>query len=139
MADIGRAVHVYLQTIPTVTAIAGTRGSPGILKKDVTLPAYTYRVISSNPHGHLGGPFGAVESRVQIDCYGTHLQTYDLAERIRLAMLVQTRPLEMNSIGVDRVRHEGGRDLEQPPTDGSDNWRRLRSDDYMILHDEAQP
>lgn len=138
MADIGKAIHVYLQTQVGVTNLASTRGYPEQLPVDPTLEAYTYSVVSSNEVRGLGnGASGVGESRVQIDAVAdTHIQAQALAAAIRAAML-KTTPITMDTLVIDRVYRDGQHTSVEPPVDGDDANFHIASQDFVVTHDET--
>lgn len=146
MAGIGQEVHTYLQTVSAVTDLTGTRGYPRVLPQNPTKDgngdieeAYTYRVITKRSVQHLTGLAGIAETRIQIDSYAAkETEAAELDEQIRLAMLA-TPPLTMGSTVVDKVLQVDTGSDEEPPTDGSDNWRYRYRSDYELTHDEATP
>lgn len=139
MADIGTAVHTYLQSKSAVTTLCSTRGFPNNPKKGVARPYYVYALISSTHDKYLRGVSGIAFSRIQIDCYADRaLDAYALHEQIRLAMMAQG-PLTMGTVVVDDVTQEGDTRTSESPPDAGDAWLYRYSTDYMLAHDEAIP
>lgn len=140
MANIGKNIHVYLQTKSGVNSLT-TRGYPSAREQGSALPSYIYRIIDSQHAAHLQGASGVAISRVQIDCYAaTQIDANALAEAIRIELLRQPVPT-MDSVGVDCVTHENGPIDFGPikPEDGSDDWLYVTTDDYVLIHHEEIP
>lgn len=140
MANIGLDAHIYLQGFTSVTDIAGDRGSPGALKKDEQRPQYAYTIISGDHLQHLTGISGVAVPRLQITCHALdQITANSLSEQIRL-VLMKPPPLVMNGNVVDKVLHDNGPiDQTQRPIDGSDVFRYIVVDDYLIFCTEAIP
>ena len=138
MADVGHAVHTYLQSKPTVTALASSRGYPNNAPESETGTLYVYAEISTDEQQHLGSSSisGIATTRVQVDAWSNdYLQASALAEQIRQAMLA-TRPITMGALTVDKVLRDGKFTDAHKPIDGSDGWRHRVSQDFLLTHNE---
>lgn len=139
MADIGTAIQDYLAADATVSGLVGTRIRPDVLKQGETMPAVTYRVISTrHEHNINGAKTGIARSRIQIDCYAeTRLGANALAEAIRKSGILDrghktTHGVYIYSVQIDAGQSHG---IEQPD-DGSDEFRRITSQDYAFTYGE---
>ena len=138
MSDAGKAFRTYLQTKSGVTNLISTRMYPDNLPENHTLPCAVYYVISDVKEHHLGGAAALATVRIQVDCYAaTRTGANALAEAIRDAAdgysgaagdeRFQTCHLETQRYDTDT------------PADGSDLYRYLVSQDWMISLTESAP
>ncbi len=85
----------------------------------------------------LLGISGLAHTRMQIDCEAaTRGGANNLAEKVRLAPLQGLRGA-MENIFVNSVTLDGRRDFEYQPEDSSEDYTYVRSQDFIIAHEEA--
>lgn len=131
--DIGAGVNAKLLSTAAVKAIVADRGFPDVLPQKVTLPAYTFTLISDVPSHHMGGISGLSEARVQIDCYAaTRTIANQLAEAVRIAIDAQRGTFGTESV---RTCHlENTFSSPEQPVDGSSEWRYVTTQDYLVWY-----
>ena len=89
MAEIAQVLVAYLQADTTLAALIGTRIYPITLPQEPTLPALTFRRVSSVRKVDHGGKVGYTLARYQFDCYGaTYLQASEVYRRLDGALLI---------------------------------------------------
>ena len=131
--DIGISLQTHLVAQSGVNAICADRGHPDNLPKDCLLPAFTYEVISEQPHHHLGGTSGLREARIQFDCYAaTRKQANELDEAILAALDMQRATL--GGTYCNTVQAQDRISGTDPPIDASDQWRYIAIRDYLIFY-----
>jgi hypothetical protein len=138
--DIGISINTYLLAQTSVTAICAQRGYPGHLPQSCLYPAFTISKVSDTPSHHLGGVSGLRQARLQIDCFddkcpghvGTRKRCNELDEAI-LAALDMQRGV-MGGTFVNTIQNENYLEDDEPPTDGSDDWRYSTTRDYLVFY-----
>lgn len=130
--DIGTGMHTYVLAQAGVKALVADRGFPGHLPEALQkYPAYAYRVISDVPENDLQGESGLSQARVQFDCYAdTRSGANALAEAIR-AVIAGKRGARGNE-QVRTCHLENTFQDDEQPDDGSDEWRYLTTQDYLV-------
>jgi hypothetical protein len=138
--DIVASLNSYLLAQSSVTTICAQRGYPGHLPKGCLYPAYTITKISDVPSHHLGGVSGLRESRVQVDSYDdgcpNHVGTRKVCNQLDEAILAAIDMLQTttNSTAIRTVQAENYFEDDEPPTDGSDQWRYVSTRDYLVWY-----
>lgn len=139
MADIGTAIQDYLTADATVSGLVGTRIRPDVIKQSETMPAVSYRTISTrHEHNINGAKTGIARSRIQFDCFAdTRIGANALAEAIRKSGILDrghttTHGVYIYSVEIDAGASHG---IEQP-NDGSDQFRYVTSQDYAFTYGE---
>lgn len=132
--DIGAGMNTYLLAQAAVKAIVADRGYPDILPESLkAYPAYAYTVISDIPSHHLTGISGLSQARVQFDCYAeTRRESNLLAETIRLA--IDSNETTMGGEVVRTCHLENTFRSVDEPNDGSDKWRYITTQDYLVIY-----
>jgi hypothetical protein len=138
MADIAAAVRTYLLTQSTVTDVCGTRVSFDVLPQNVTLPAVVVSVVDTEANNHMSSGSQIARSTVEIESYATtRTAANNLAEQIRLVL--QHYEGAAGSVTIVGATLRDERDDRDPPVDGSQVFRRIRSQDYEIWYAHAAP
>lgn len=140
LPDIGTAVRQYLLTRDRVSEVVGTRIYTDVLPKEATLPCIVYFVVTGRSEEHLLGASGMAHTTIQFDCYATtRAAANNLAERMRTAPLVGLRGrIGTPSIFVYGINLSGpARYSPDTPTDGSDEYRYLNSQDFLFSHSQV--
>lgn len=117
-----------------VSAQVGTRVAWGRRpQSDATLPAIVLHKITGIRDYVMSGASGMVESRVQVDCYGT---TYAAAKQAARAVMTAVNSYSGTVSGTvfQRISIDGERDTNEADTAGNNLHRT--SIDLMIWHDE---
>lgn len=78
------AIRELLIATPRVFNLVGRRIYPHNLPQGATLPAVDMRIVSTQPHEHLGGLSKLYSSVVAIDCYTD--DDVSLADQVALAI-----------------------------------------------------
>ena len=138
--DLGVALVTHLATIEGVRTLIGNRIFPDALPQGVTLPAVVYYVIDSVGEEDLQGPAGLAQSRVQLDAYAVERTVANsIVDKLRRKPpngLVGHRG-DMGGLFVHGISTAGGRRFDSsPPNEGSDVWRYVASQDFMVSHEE---
>ena len=112
MADLADALYARSQAVAGLTALIGTRFTPGKLDQNSTMPACAYQLAGVRVM-HTGGEGSALrQARVHIWSFGT---TYDSAKDTDAQVYAAFHDWQGTSGGVT-VRHshlEDGRDGER--------------------------
>lgn len=140
MSDIITGLRTYLMTKTAVTNLVSGRIYPNYLpQKPNVMPSVVLREISGEPEDHLTGGGGLRHTRIQVDCYGeTHLTCEPLREAIRVSVKPSTKATWGTQAVVD-LAHENFYARQEPPNDGSDNWRLVYSFDIYCSHNVTEP
>lgn len=86
-ANVGNAVYAILSEYTPISDVVSTRIEPVDIPQDADRPWIVYRQVSGVSTFSLGGDSGAIDHRVQIDCYSTDYdQAVTLGDNVRLAM-----------------------------------------------------
>ena len=136
MSDIGAGINQKLLATAGVAAICGTRGYPDALPINETLPAYTYAIVSDNSEHHMGGFAALAQARIQFDCFAlTRKAANELGTAIRKAIQG-----ERGTWGGEHVRtchKENEFTRYEPPLDGSDAGRYVKTIDFLVNYKES--
>ena len=82
---LGRILTTRANAHGGLSALIGVRFAPGQLTDDETIPAVTYRVISTPERDDVVEMY---ETRVQFDCWGaTYLAAKGVAEQVKAAFV----------------------------------------------------
>lgn len=133
--DCSEAVAKYLLTQTAITDLVGTRIYPDVLPEACTLPAIVYSEISDNDNYHLSGVCTAAECRVQIDCYGATRASANAVGRKVREIIGNGTSREMGGMQVLSCHSENGHTMQEQPVNGTDNWRYVRSRDFLIIYE----
>ncbi len=143
--DVTALVRTQLLTVTAVTDLVNTRIYPDVLPQNPTLPAVAIEEISSTSEHDLVGKIGMARSRVRIKAYHEYA-----AEANQLRALCEAAWVANGSTfrGNITIPSSGGTwfvhdcmietrgDGVDPPIDGSDEWRRYKFTDLIVLHKE---
>lgn len=136
------ALRYLLTTSAAVTALVGSRVSPGFVSELSAFPFIAYSLIASQHERHLQGPSGLVFRRYQLDIYSrlnSELCAISDAIRNRLDGYVGVVTIGADSLRMQNVELLDQRDNYISPTDGSDVGIYRRSLDFRISHGETIP
>ena len=79
-------VYTYLQSVPGVVSLVGSRIYPNALKQAAIMPAIVYQDISTKPNYSHGGDSGLDDALYQFTCWATTpLLAAQLAAQVRSA------------------------------------------------------
>lgn len=138
MTDIETAVYTYLQTKSEVTNLCSTRVYPDAMPQGCTLPAATYHEISGNTEPHLRNESGVCQTRLQVQCFAsTAAAARGLREQIRLALT--SKRGSCGGLFLCGVQTENKFGRYDPPSQGENTGRYVRSIDFLIDHLEEIP
>jgi len=85
-SNVAYAVNAILSAFTQLTDIVSTRIEAISMPQDADLPFIVYRQVSGVPVTSLVGDSGAIDHRVQIDCYSTDYdQAATMGDYVRLA------------------------------------------------------
>lgn len=120
----------YLSAQPALTALIGTRLTPGFVKEGDPLPAVAYFRVSTPREESLDGPAGLAWPRFQFSIYGNdYPKVMAVAEVIRLALAGYHGT--MGDMTIREITTEGERDSYDP-----ESLSFHRSIDFIIAHEE---
>lgn len=146
MADIGEAYVKYLEGKTAITDIVGTGTSariyPDYLPLKPVLPAIViYDSISGVSYENTTNGDGIAMRRFQVTCVADTKQgAEDLREEVRKVSSGfdhGTWGSGGSAVFVHGCSAAGFSGSAEPPKDGSDNWRFLRSIDLIVHHAET--
>ena len=122
-----------------IAVMTGKRIRPSRLSQgDANATSIRFASISRRSIHNLGGPCGAVERQIQIDCYSPdYREVQDLAEKVRLAMY--GFPGNYGDDYVKSVRLDSAVDSAEKIDDASDVVRERVRQDWQVWHTEAVP
>jgi len=84
---IEESIHYELRHDADITALVSNRIYPLLLPQEVTYPAISFQLISSQRIHDIGGPTGRAHPRIQIDCWAeTYSGVKDLSNEVRLCL-----------------------------------------------------
>lgn len=138
--DMRQALRKRQIDDPAVLALVGTRVTWMTRPQASALPAVTMQTINDERPQHLKGFDDARGTRVQIDCWATHVdgvadayaQTVRLAEAVIAAII---NPATIEGIRFGRATIEGQRDLSEDKPGGGILYRQ--SLDIRFWHEGA--
>lgn len=130
-----------------VSALVGTGASariyPQIAAQGAAKPYLVYQLISGEHGHHLRAASGLVQSRVQIDSYGsTYSGAKTLADKVRLALdgqLAGTLGSGSYTASIRSITLENEQDGFDNPRDGGALGIHRVIQDYSIWHTETVP
>lgn len=136
MSDVGKGIVTLLQTRPAVRDLVAERIYPTWLPKGAARPNVVYHEIDGVSEEHLKGAGGVRHTRLQYDVLAdTAIEANQVREQLRLALQGYR-----GAAGDEDVLGVSVADLRssfEPPIDGSDRGRYVRSIDFLISHTEA--
>lgn len=133
MSDAVAAVRTQLLATSGVTDLVGTRIYFDNLPQNATLPAIVVEQSSDDIIRHLGATTAHRRTAVNAHCYATtHTSAAAVGAAVETAMEFGTGT--WGGVTVDRCLVEGTVDLVEPPRDGADAWRRVRSLLLVVWH-----
>lgn len=132
--DIGESVRNRLRKRPAVTNIVGNRIFAGVLDQGTDLPAVVVQVAANSPEEDLSGTNRIYPTNVLILAYADDRpKANELAYQIREDALPANLSGEIEGMAWQEVSLiEGPTEVEQEPQDGSDVWRRITSQTFVI-------
>ena len=139
MPDVSQSLRSMLLSDASLVGLVVDRVIPDQLAQSETLPAITYRVISSRHEHTINGPkAGARWTRFTVECFADSRQGADtLAETMRLSGILDwtgdAHGVEVLSVEID----SGATHFAEQNTEGSHELRYITSYDFEILHREA--
>jgi len=133
MSDVVAAVRAKLAATNTVTALVSTRMYYDNLPQAATMPALVLEQTGSDNVRHLTASTSLKRKTIAVHCYATtHAAAVATGDVVESALEFATG--SWNGITVTRSYVEGTADLVEPPRDGSDNFRRVRSLLCVVWH-----
>lgn len=140
MSDlVGDAVFAILSEDTAIADIVGTKIEPNKIPQDADLPYIVYRVVSGVPLASLTGGSGAIDHRLQIDCYSeTYQQASEVGNLVRLAM-ENIRDETHGEVAVLSCNVEDISDLPVGPNRGREQLIEVRSVDVQMWIGVSQP
>ncbi|QDV86919.1 tail completion protein gp17 [Planctomycetes bacterium TBK1r] len=139
MADVGQSLRDLLLDDASVVAQVGSRVIPDSLAQGETLPAITYRVISTTHEHDINGPkVGLATARIAIECYAsTRVAANALAELVRLSGILDWEG-DDNGVDVRAIEIDSGAEyLSEQNSEGSHELRYITATDYSITYRET--
>ena len=138
-SDLEASLYAFMIANAGINAAVGNRVYPKLVPQDATMPAITYRRISSEHVHSMDGSSGADDARYQITCWGTtRLSAKSVANTVRLNMDGKTGL--MGSVTIGRMLLEQDEDMpDEPPAKNKEDWRFGVRHDYSIWYDEVKP
>jgi len=139
VADVGESIRDLLLDDASVAAEVGARIVPDALAQSETLPAITYRVISTvHEHDITGPKVGVASARIAIECYAsTRASANALAELVRLSGILDwsgsANGVEVMAIEID----SGAEYMIEQNSEGSHELRYITATDYSITYRET--
>lgn len=140
--SIGKELAGWLRGRDTLTVMLDkdSKGAPRIHPRrlpqtagEIT-KAIVYHKISDVSEGSLPGVVSMSNAILQFDCYGP---TPDKADQLRdklkkhLDSIVQG---QVGNLSVASIEHDGDRDADDSPNDGSDQARFVSQCDYRVMY-----
>lgn len=140
--SIGKELAGWLRDRATLTAMLDkdAKGAPRIHPRRLPQTAgpdtraIVYHLISDVSEGSLPGVVRMSNAILQFDCYG---KTPDLADRLRDMLKKQLDTIVQGQVGnlsVAGIEHDGDRDSDDEPNDGSDQARFVSQCDYRVMY-----
>lgn len=102
--------------------------------EETSVRAIVYHKISDVSEGSLSGVVSPSSAIMQFDCYGS---TPDKADQLRDMLKSHLNSIVYGDLGTIRVlgiEHDGDRDMDDEPEDGSDNARYVSQCDYRVMY-----
>lgn len=131
-----RNTRTHLLNDSAVSTLVSTRIFPNVIPQNVSMPAIRLSTVTGSTYTtHKNQLLGKARSVVQIDAYANDYATAEnLAEKIRLAC--HQHKGTWGSLYAT-VHKTDERTFEDMPADGSSVARRVVSQDFSIIHNEA--
>lgn len=142
---IGEKLGKYLSTITEIQdALShpefGVAIFPGHKPQRVGLPAVVVSVVSGTPDYHLTGEIGDLAKIVEVDVHAsTRRRANEIAELIRLAPLsgYDGGTWDDDTVIKAVLIVSDAREIDVPPSDGSDRWTYRTITDYRITYERT--
>jgi hypothetical protein len=139
MADVASAFRLVLLDDSDVSNAVGTRIIPDQLAQGETLPAITYRRISTRHEKTIEGSKARMAiSRISCECFAATRAAADaLAELVRLSGVLDWRGVQ-HGVDARNVEVDSGiSHLTEQNTEGSHELRYITEIDFEITFREA--
>lgn len=131
------ALYSYLSGVSAVTDEVSTRIYPAQAPQGAALPYVVHHRISTRRFPHQLGPSGMVRARIQIDSFGTTLDSAQAVFDVLRDNLDGWRATTMGGVYVQSVNLEDEANDFAPPQDGGDpGVHRVRAD-FIFVYSEA--
>lgn len=129
------SLREHLLSQAAVSELIAARMYPDALKQGTELPAIVYYVIDRPRDNTLAGPGDVARTRIQLDCYGHTREEADaVADAVETVLAAFVVPAMMAGLWVMTLELVGPTWKSDPPTDGSDDWRRISMLDVIVHH-----
>lgn len=138
MVSAHEAIYAKLSGDSAVRALVGDRIYPARTPQDTTLPKIVFTTITEGRAPTMAGSSGAVNPRIQIDCWADSNAGADaLADAVRLALDGYRGTVA--SVQIRSCFLDSKRDAIVEPRDGTEQRIFGRSMDFSIWHFETVP
>ena len=139
MADAGESIRALLLDDATVVGLVGARIIPDALEQGETIPAITYRVLTTrHEHEITGAKAGMAIARITVDCYAaTRRAANQLSEAVRLSGILDWYG-DAYGVDVRNVNIDSGAQYQfEQNSEGSHELRYITTQDYQIHYLES--
>lgn len=136
MATIDDHLYSRLANYAGLSALVGTRITPGLLNQGAALPAVTFRKISAPRIHQMGSDPGLVEARYEVNCWGDAEDNADGFGDIedvgaQVVAALSRYSGTISSVVVDEIFLEDENNVYEPSTK---TWRRIL--DFIVHYRE---
>lgn len=133
-SDIGESVRDRLRSRSAITNIVGANIFADVLDQGAQPPAIVVQVASNNAEHDLSGTDRIYQSTITVLAYGKDRpQANELAKQIRDDALPANLRGSVEGMEWQEVTLIAGpAEVVEEPRDGSDQWRRITSQEFVI-------
>lgn len=131
--DIGKSVRDRLRSRSAVTNLVGNRIFAGVFDQNAKLPAIAVQVTGGTPEEDLSGTNRIFASNALILCKADDRDTAnEVAYQVYSDALPPNLRGSIEGMEWTEVTLLSVSEIEEEPQDGSDNWRRIASLEFVI-------
>ena len=133
-ADIGQSVRNRIRKRSAVSNIVGDGVFADVLDQGKPIPAIVVQVVANAPEEDLSGTNRIYPSTVVVLAYGRDRdEANELAKQVRDDALPANLSGQIEGMEWDSVTMVSGpTEVVEEPRDGSDQWRRITEQQFII-------
>lgn len=142
-SDIAELLAARLRQVGPLTTLVANRIRPDVIAQGETLPAVRYKTVADTSWYTLEGAAGEASTRVQFDAYGATRREANLVAHLINQALSGLAGVTLGEgddvVEISDCVRDNKFDAIDPPPAGSDQYRRRRVQDYVVVHTEPVP